>query len=57
MPDMSALTPEQNEAIRDIGWALDEYKQAIERRVAATEAEAKARYTINDITYKIAGVQ
>lgn len=57
MPDLSGLSDEQNTALKDLGWALDEYKQAIERRVAAEDAERKARYKLNEIGYQIAGVQ
>ena len=57
MPDMSGLSAEQNAALRDLGWALDEYQQAIERRVAAQREEQKARFQLNEISYRIAGVQ
>ena len=57
MPDLGPLTDEQRAALTDLGWALDEYRQAIERRVAATEAEEKARRRLNELGYQIAGVQ
>lgn len=57
MPDMSALTAEQNAALGDLGWALDEYRQAIERRINAETEERKARSKLYEIGREIAGVQ
>lgn len=56
MPDLAALTADQNAALREHEHHLATYRQAVERRMNAQAVEFEALATLQEDVYRIAGV-
>ena len=57
MPDLSGLTEDQKDALKEAKYALERFANATRAVTAAQDEEHKARMYFHELTYRIAGAK